>query len=177
MTPEMSSTPSIDPANTLPTSVEPGTQRRLRGGNAARLAGLSSSTLRIWEHRYGVVSPAKSSSGQRTCSMDVDALVRLSGGEPDDVVERAAGSCRWPHLGPETRRTATTIPDDRVRGPRPRAKGFARGGPADVPVVRVASLHASVTERVLALRLNLPARMVVAVYSFGTSHRLTAMRN
>ena len=41
----------------------------MRSGAAARLAGLSASTLRIWEHRYGVVAPPKSISGQRMYSM------------------------------------------------------------------------------------------------------------
>lgn len=36
---------------------QPGTEFRLRSGAAARLAGISASTLRIWEHRYGVVLP------------------------------------------------------------------------------------------------------------------------
>ena len=52
---------------TMPTAhVEPGAKTLMRSGTAARLAGLSPSTLRIWEHRYSVVAPPKSASGQRT---------------------------------------------------------------------------------------------------------------
>ena len=49
---------------TLPTpSDEPGARTEMRSGTAARLAGLSAPTLRIWEYRYGVVAPLKSASG------------------------------------------------------------------------------------------------------------------
>ena len=54
----------------LPTTIEePAVKTLMRSGTAARLAGLSPSTLRIWEHRYGVVAPPKSTTGQRTYSM------------------------------------------------------------------------------------------------------------
>ena len=91
--------------STLPDETAFKTQ--MRSGAAARLAGLSPSTLRIWEHRYGVVAPPKSAAGQRSYSMkdierlrlikrltleghaigtvaqlDVNALVLLSAGNP-----------------------------------------------------------------------------------------------
>jgi DNA-binding transcriptional MerR regulator len=51
------------------------TEIRMRSGAAARLAGISASTLRIWEFRYGVVLPPKSVSGQRTYTMmDIERL-------------------------------------------------------------------------------------------------------
>ncbi|MBC7939178.1 MAG: MerR family transcriptional regulator, partial [Chitinophagaceae bacterium] len=60
------------------TGVSPShTTSRLRSGTAARLAGLSAATLRVWEHRYGVVSPPRSASGQRTYSMDDVQRLRL----------------------------------------------------------------------------------------------------
>ncbi|WP_429251398.1 MerR family transcriptional regulator [Paraburkholderia sp. GAS333] len=41
-----------------------------RSGEAARLAKMPVTTLRIWERRYGVVGPAKTASGQRLYSED-----------------------------------------------------------------------------------------------------------
>ena len=40
-------------------------QQGYRSGEAARLAKMPVTTLRIWERRYGVVGPAKTASGQR----------------------------------------------------------------------------------------------------------------
>ena len=46
-----------------------------RSGEAARLADMPVATLRVWEQRYGVVSPHTSESGQRLYSdQDVDRL-------------------------------------------------------------------------------------------------------
>ncbi len=41
-----------------------------RSGVAARLAGVPVETLRVWERRYSVIRPRKSSSGQRLYSAD-----------------------------------------------------------------------------------------------------------
>lgn len=46
------------------------TQKRYRSGDAARLAKMPVTTLRIWERRYGVVAPPRSESGQRLYSED-----------------------------------------------------------------------------------------------------------
>ena len=49
-----------------------------RSGTAARMAKMPVSTLRVWEQRYGVISPAKSESGQRLYSSeDVRRLALL----------------------------------------------------------------------------------------------------
>lgn len=45
-------------------------QQGYRSGEAARLANMPVTTLRIWERRYGVVGPAKTASGQRLYSED-----------------------------------------------------------------------------------------------------------
>lgn len=173
----------------------------LRSGTAARLAGLSSSTLRIWEHRYGVVSPPRSSSGQRTYSMAdverlrlikrltleghaigtianlaVDALVRLSSGNPmaSGAEQRVlvVGNTLAQKLDGRLRPSVACVFDDLEHA----EKEVTRCGAADVLVVHVASLHASVTERVLALRIALPARMVVVVYSFGAEAAAEGLR-
>jgi len=178
---------------TLPEALdEPGAKAQMRSGTAARLAGLPPSTLRIWEHRYGVVAPPKSASGQRTYSMkdierlrlikrltveghaigtvahlDVDALIALSSGSH----VASAGVLRVLVVGHSVARklegrlhpAPALVFDDLAHLERE----VARAGAADVLVVHVASLHASMRECVLGLRNNLPALHVIVVYSFG----------
>ncbi|CAM2157642.1 MerR family transcriptional regulator [Paraburkholderia tropica] len=56
-------------------SKEESTKRRYRSGEAAKLARMPAATLRIWEQRYGVISPPTSASGQRLYSdEDVNRL-------------------------------------------------------------------------------------------------------
>ena len=197
----MTTTPLTETPGTEVTSGAAGKHSLLRSGTAARLAGLSSATLRIWEHRYGVVSPPKSSSGQRTYSMDdvqrlrmirrltleghaigsvanlsVDALVQLSSGHP----VASAGGQRVVVIGPalaqklegRLRPSAALVFADLDEAERE----VARCGAVDVLVIHVASLHQPLTERVLALRAGLPARAVVVVYSFGTEPAANALR-
>lgn len=173
----------------------------LRSGAAARLAGLSPATLRVWEHRYGVVAPPKSASGQRTYSMDdvqrlrlitrltldghaIGTVARL----PIDELERLS-SGRDPSVAGEQRVVVVGLAlaqklEGRLR-PSPvvafadlaEAEGqIASCGATDVLAIHVPSLHRSVTERVLALRASLPARTVVVVYSFGTEAAADALR-
>lgn len=174
---------------------------QFRSGTAARLAGLSPSTLRIWEHRYGVVSPPRSPSGQRAYSMvDVqrlrlikrltleghaigtvaglphDELVRLSSGNH----EASSGEQRVLVVGRSLAqklegrlRPAVALVFDGLDHAEKEASGC---GVIDVLVVHVASLHASVTERVLALRADLPAPNVIVIYSFGAELAVDALR-
>jgi len=164
----------------------------MRSGTAARLAGLSPSTLRIWEHRYGVVAPLKSATGQRNYSMkdierlrlikrltleghaigtlahlDVDALVVLSSGNA--VASTGAqrvlvvGQAAALKLEGRLRPAPTRVFDDLIHAERE----IGNAGTADVLVVHLPSLQASMTERVMALRNSLPASNVIVVYSFG----------
>lgn len=49
--------------------------RRFRSGEAAKLVGMPTATLRIWEQRYGAISPQTSTSGQRLFSdLDIERL-------------------------------------------------------------------------------------------------------
>lgn len=174
---------------------------QLRSGTAARLAGVSPSTLRIWEHRYGVVGPPRSASGQRTYSMDdvqrlrlirqltleghaigtvanldIDTLVRLSSGNTVASASEqrvfVVGRTLAQKLESRLRPLASIVFDDLAHV----EKDLARCGAADVLVVHVASLHPSVTERVLALATDLPARAVIVVYSFGAESAADALR-
>jgi len=164
----------------------------MRSGTAARLAGLSPSTLRIWEHRYGVVAPPKSAAGQRTYSMkdverlrlikrltleghaigtvahlDTDALVALSSGNqlPSASVQRVlvVGHAAAHKLEGRLRPGPALVFDDLSHAQRE----IARAGAADVLVIHVSSLTASMTEAVMALRNGLPASNVILIYAFG----------
>ncbi|VVE65442.1 HTH-type transcriptional regulator MlrA [Pandoraea anapnoica] len=67
--------------------------RRYRSGEAAKLVGMPAATLRIWEQRYGVISPPTSASGQRLYSdEDVSRLraikLLVDNGRPIGVIAR-----------------------------------------------------------------------------------------
>jgi DNA-binding transcriptional MerR regulator len=173
-------------------SEEPSAKTQIRSGTAARLAGLAPSTLRIWEHRYGVVTPPKSPSGQRVYSMrDVDRLrlikrLTLEGHAIGTVAQLdidalGALSSRNQVMSTRTQRvlvigqSAASKLDGRLR-PAPAAvfddlrhaeRDIACAGAADVLVVHVPVLHELMTEQVVALRNNLPVPNVIVVYSFG----------
>jgi DNA-binding transcriptional MerR regulator len=57
--------------------------RHYRSGEAAKLARMSASTLRIWERKYAVVSPPKSASGQRLYTEEDIERLRLIRGLVD----------------------------------------------------------------------------------------------
>ena len=180
---------------------DPSARAQLRSGTAARLAGLSPSTLRIWEHRYGVVSPPKTPTGQRSYSMldvqrlrlirrltleghaigtvarlPLDELVRLSSGsrETSSGEQRVlvVGRSLAQKLQVRLRPAVALVFDDLDHA----EKEVAKCGVIDVLVVHIASLHASVTERVLALRADLPAPTVIVIYSFGAELAVDALR-
>lgn len=165
----------------------------MRSGTAARLAGLSPSTLRIWEHRYGVVAPPKTATGQRAYSMndverlrlvkrltvegfaigtvarlDADALLALSSGNAGTsratqqvhVVGHAAAR----KLEGKLRPAPDQVFDDLAHA----QLEVASSGAADVLVIHVPSIDASVHARVMTLRASLPAANVIVIYTFGT---------
>ncbi len=180
---------------------KPGAKTLMRSGVAARLAGLSPSTLRIWEHRYGVVAPPKSTSGQRAYSMedierlrlvkrltseghavstvarlDVDSLALLLAG----IQAASSGEQRVLVVGQAAAlklkgrlRPAPALVFDDLRHAE-REAGHA--GAAEVLVVHLPTLHASFNEQVLALRNHLPAASVIVVYSFGAEQVAEALR-
>ena len=185
--------------STLPD--EPASKTLIRSGTAARMAGLSPSTLRIWEHRYGVVGPPKSAAGQRSYSMkdierlrlikrltlqghaigtvaqlDVNALVLLSAGNPMPLAGAqrvlVVGHAAAQKLERRLRPVSALVFDDLDHAERE----VTRAGAADVLVVHVSSLHASITERVMTLRNNLPAANVIVIYSFGAEAVAEALR-
>ena len=179
----------------------PGAKILLRSGTAARLAGISPSTLRIWEHRYGVVAPPKSAAGQRAYSMkdierlrlikrltleghaigtvanlEFDALVALSCGNqaPSTRAQRVfvVGQAAARKLEGRLRPKPVLVFNDLGHAERE----IELAGAADVLVIHLPSLHASMTERVIALQTSLPAASVIVVYSFGAEAVAEAIR-
>jgi DNA-binding transcriptional MerR regulator len=184
-----------------PDASGPGAKVVLRSGTAARLAGLTASTLRIWEHRYGVVSPPRSPSGQRSYSMadvhrlrlvrrltleghaigtvaglPLEELVALSSGNEVTTTSQqrvlVVGQALARKLDGRLRPSVTQVFDDLAQA----ESNLASCGAVDLLVVHVASLQASVSERVLALRLALPAASVLVVYAFGVEAAADALR-
>lgn len=179
---------------TMPTThVKPATGRTMvRSGTAARLAGLSPSTLRIWEHRYAVVAPPRTATGQRTYSMkdverlrlikrltvegysigtlahlDIDALLELSSGNAvlSKGVQRlvVVGHAAGRKLEGWLRLSPAKVFDDLSHAER----DIAQAGSADVLLIQVSSLHESMTDRLIALGKHLSALQVFVVYGFG----------
>ncbi len=179
---------------------EAGSGTLLRSGTAARLAGVSPATLRIWEHRYGVVAPPRSAAGQRTYSMrdvqrlrlikrltleghaigtlarlEMDELVRLSAGSAAPVGEQrvlVVGRAAARRLQDHLRPAPAFVYDDLEQ----LEQGLAQSGGADVLVIQVPTLHSPLTDRVLALRAGLPAPAVILVYGFGAEAAADALR-
>lgn len=105
-----------------------------------------------------------------------DELLRLSTGhrESPSVEQRVlvVGRALAQKLEGRLRPSVALVFDDLDHA----EQDVARSGVVDVLVVHVASLHASVTARVLALRADLPAPAVVVVYSFGAEAAAEALR-
>jgi DNA-binding transcriptional MerR regulator len=173
---------------TGPSSAEP----RMRSGAAARLAGISASTLRIWEYRYGVVVPPKSAAGQRTYSMkdverlriiklltsdghaistlanlDVHSLVALSAkpqpSSSDPQKVVVVGRAAARKLEGRLKSQQTLVFDDLNHIER----DMLGVGPVDVLVVHVRTLHPDLVARIVGLRKQLLRPQVIVLYSFG----------
>jgi DNA-binding transcriptional MerR regulator len=191
----------IAPADTDTEAGDPRTKTLMRSGTAARLAGLSPSTLRIWEHRYGVVAPPKSASGQRAYSMndverlrlvkrltveghaigtiahlEVAALVELfsisHAAAPDTLRVVLVGHAAARKLERRLRPAAAKVFDDLNHA----EQDVARAGTADVLVIHLPTLHELMTERVVKLRDGLQVQQVIVVYSFGREAVAEALR-
>ena len=106
-----------------------------------------------------------------------DELVRLSAGnrEPSSGEQRVlvVGRSLAQKLEGRLQPPVALVFDDLDRA----EKEIAGCGLVDVLVIHVASLHASVAERVLALRADLPAPIVIVVYSFGAEPAVDALRS
>lgn len=197
-------TPPMPPINhDVDTPVIP----RLRSGVAARLAGLPVATLRVWERRYGVVTPPKSGAGQRLYSTaDVlrlkllRQLTRRGHGigtiatlELEQLRSLAEGAPTMISIQSQLIRTVVAVGE----GAAQRLKSIAGcnvhtvysdldlaqrqsetvSDAVDILFVRLSSLQPGSAERVLALRTTLRAVSVVVIYAFGTESVAESLRD
>lgn len=169
-----------------------GGKARMRSGAAARLAGIPATTLRIWEYRYGIVVPPKSTAGQRTYSMkDVERLRNIklltSVGHAISTLAHlddaalVALSAKTPHssrcsnkvlvvgrtvaLKLEGRLTSEQLLvfDDLSHAERE----VAVIGQVSVLVIQVRTLNVALVARIIDLRDKLLVPNVIVLYSFG----------
>ena len=167
-------------------------EARMRSGAAARLAGISAATLRIWEYRHGVVAPPKSAAGQRTYSLkdierlrlikrltverhaistlahlDIDALLALSSERQppsvDTQIVLVVGHAALRKLAGRLPSAPALFFDDLNHAER----DVACAGPVDVLVIHVRTLHADLAARIVKLRNKLSPGNTIVVYSFA----------
>lgn len=178
--------------------------RRYRSGEAAKLVDMPAATLRIWEQRYGVVSPLTSASGQRLYS-DVDvsrlrtikslvdkghAIGAVAHLDNEQLVQLASG---------EVPASAADITHDTVLF----IAGFGDGVTAELPegvthevfatvveipaahekagrasgmVVRVEALHEDTVLSIIAAARRTQCDQVLVVYAFGTRRAVDLAR-
>jgi DNA-binding transcriptional MerR regulator len=164
----------------------------MRSGAAARFVGISASTLRIWEYRYGIVVLPQTAAGHRTYSMkdverlriikrltseghaistlahlDVNALNTLPSKShtPSITALRifAVGNAAARKLKGRLQSGTTLVFDDMSAA----EKDAASVGAVDVLVVHIRTLHADLADRILRLRSTLSVSNTVVLYSFG----------
>ncbi|WP_150591089.1 MerR family transcriptional regulator [Pandoraea eparura] len=174
------------------------TVRRYRSGEAAKLADMPAATLRIWEQRYGVVSPPTSASGQRLYSdVDVHRLRTIKA-----LVNRGHAISSIAHLdGDQLRHLASAgsnpaLSDAPMRATNLFIVGFGESVTLDMPkgvnavrlesiheipsadgdesaetcvVIRVEALHEDVVLAIVSAAQRLLCDDVLVVYSFGTT--------
>ncbi|VVE40463.1 HTH-type transcriptional regulator MlrA [Pandoraea soli] len=174
------------------------TVRRYRSGEAAKLVDMPAATLRIWEQRYGVVSPPTSASGQRLYSdVDVHRLKTIKA-----LVNRGHAISSIAHLdGDQLRQLASSdgnpaMSDAPVRDTNLFIVGFGESVTLDIPngvnavrldtvqeipsadgndsaencaVIRVEALHEDVVLAIVSAAQRLMCDDVLVVYAFGTT--------
>lgn len=174
------------------------TVRRYRSGEAAKLVDMPAATLRIWEQRYGVVSPPTSASGQRLYSdVDVHRLKSIKA-----LVNRGHAISSIAHLDGDQLRQLASGDSDRALTTAPMRDtnlfivGFGESATLEMPkgvnavqldtvqdvpspggnesaanclVIRVEALHEDVVLSIVTAAQRLMCDDVLVVYSFGTT--------
>lgn len=173
--------------------------RHYRSGEAAKLARMPASTLRIWERRYAVVSPPKSASGQRLYTEeDIERLRLIRGlvdrGHPISAVAslnaeslkalvESSGVVQATHVEPISLLIVGPVSFDiahcacahmRVCG-RPRSleeaiRSARTGTRADALLAFVPSLQEETISRIAALAEALHAKAVSVICSEASAH-------
>lgn len=174
------------------------TVRRYRSGEAAKLVDMPAATLRIWEQRYGVVSPPTSASGQRLYSdVDVHRLKTIKA-----LVNRGHAISSIAHLDSDQLRQLASGDNVRALTTAPMRDtnlfivGFGESVTLEMPkgvnavrldtvqdvpspggnesaatclVIRVEALHEDVVLSIVTAAQRLVCDDVLVVYSFGTT--------
>lgn len=177
------------------TSMEP---RRYRSGEAARLARMPATTLRIWERRYEVVSPPKTASGHRLYSDEdvrrlqliktlvdqghpISAIAGLDQGalealmlSSEDTQSELPETLSLLLVGPvDMPSTGSPFGSMRVCAHAGSLEGAFQhahaGVTADALLVAVPSLHDETVARIVALSEAVHAKAISVIYTFGSS--------
>ena len=180
---------------------------RLRSGAAARLSGLPVATLRVWERRYGVVTPPKSGAGQRLYStadvlrlkllrqltqrghgigtiaaLDLEQLRSLAGCTPDTTSIQAQSIRTVVAVGEGAAQRLKSLAGCNVHSvfsdlDLAQRQSASVSDPVDILFVRLSSLQPGSAERVLALRTTLRAVSTIVIYAFGTESVAESLRD
>ncbi|AHB77943.1 HTH-type transcriptional regulator MlrA [Pandoraea pnomenusa] len=179
--------------------------RRYRSGEAAKLVDMPAATLRIWEQRYGVISPPTSASGQRLYSdVDVSRLRTIK-----SLVDKGHAISAIAHLdNAQLGRLASgaavaAASVDASHGANLFIVGFGEGVSIELPegvthqafhqaeeipvaedssgtprgmVVRVEALHEDTVMSVVAAARRAHCDHVLVVYAFGTRRAVDLAR-
>jgi len=175
-------------------SKQDATSRQYRSGEAAKLARMPAATLRIWEQRYGVISPRTSASGQRLYSDEdvhrlrllkalvgrghaIGSIARLEGAALEALLTSTARDKGAAALEPEAVASIVTVglgdvgPNDHVTDRFDSLDALLQcGAPPSAQglIVRVASLHAETVEQIAEAAARIGAGSVMVVFPFGT---------
>ncbi|VVE62126.1 HTH-type transcriptional regulator MlrA [Pandoraea captiosa] len=178
--------------------------RRYRSGEAAKLVDMPAATLRIWEQRYGVVSPPTSASGQRLYSdMDVVRLRTIK-----SLVDKGHAISAIAHLDNDqllriSSGAASIEPADIPRSAKLLLVGFSDGLIPDLPagvtlktfrtideiphadddkstatgiVLRVEAMHEDTVLSIAAAARRARCHQILVVYAFGTRRAVDLAR-
>ena len=188
--------------STDPKSTAPG-EDAYRIAAVSRLTGMPVPTIRMWERRYGVVAPARSTGNGRLYSRgDIDRLVLLKAAvdaghaistvaplSDDQIRARLAGTAT--RLPPQARSSCRIGVDGGALLDRLRLAWSARGdiqltaagaalddrgeGALDALIVEIATLAPPALKALRQLRSALRPALTVVVYGFGTRQALARL--
>ncbi len=178
--------------------------RRYRSGEAAKLVDMPAATLRIWEQRYGVISPPTSASGQRLYSDEDVSRLRaikslVDSGRPIGVIARL-DNAQLMRLASGA--GSASVPDD-THGAKLFVVGFGdaikpdlpagvihesfdsvedipqladRAGAASGLAVRVEALREDTVLSIVSAAQRAHCERVLVVYAFGTRQAVELAR-
>lgn len=178
-----------------------------RCGAAARRADLPPATLRMWERRYGVVGPLRSSAGQRLyseedvqrltvlkrvvdCGYAIGTVARLSAEQLDalamatDATVQREGTfplSRWAIIGKSLKERlappALVMRNHRGYDDLATAVDELEPDSVDVILLQAPSLLEETSRLILELAARHPLSCVAVMYSFGVAIAISQLRD